>query len=365
MTLSSPSTTYRSLGVDTRKEGQALGGLLGWLNKTFDFPSPTGKPALGNGFFATVHDLGNDLGIAVGTDGVGTKLLIAEAMSRYDTVGIDLIAMNANDVLCLGARPFALVDYLAVQSVRPKVLEALGKGLYEGARQARIAIAGGELAQVPDLIKGLREGEGFDIAGTCLGVVQISKIIDGRAIQQGDIVIGFASSGVHSNGLTMARKILLEEKGLSLEEELPQLGCSLGDELLRPTLIYVDPILQALDEGCEISGLAHITSEGFGNLLRLKTELGFRLDRVPEAPPIFKLIQELGPVDAEEMYEVFNMGVGFCAVVRATSAERLLSIADALKYKAMVIGEMRGDIGQRVELPSLGLVRDRNGFRRV
>lgn len=354
-------SSYAAAGVDVSAADHALAGLVAWLNRTLDFPAPTGRPAIPNGFFATVHDLGGGLGVAVGTDGVGTKLLVAEALGKYDTVGIDLVAMNANDVLCVGARPFALVDYLAVQEIRTGMLEALGRGLYEGARLAGVAIAGGELAQVPDMLRGVREGEGFDVAGTCLGVVEVSKIVDGRAIQDGDLVVGFHSSGLHSNGYTLARRVLLQT--FALEAQVPELGCTLGEELLRPTHIYVKPVLAALEQTGGVTGLAHITGGGFTNLLRLRTDCGFELDALPPPPPIFGLIQRVGKVPATEMYGVFNMGVGFCAVVRPQAADRTVALAAEHGYRAQVIGRMRAELSGRVLLPAQGLVGDKQGFR--
>lgn len=360
--MTQPPSSYAAAGVDISAADNALAGLVGWLNKTLDFPSPTGRPALGNGFFATVHDLGGDLGLAVGTDGVGTKLLVAEALGKYDTVGIDLIAMNANDILCVGARPFALVDYLAVQDIRADMLEALGRGLYEGAKLAGVAIAGGELAQVPDLIRGLKEGEGFDIAATCMGVVNVSKIIDGRDIRDGDVVVGYGSSGLHSNGYTLARRVLVGDDQARLTQAVPELGCTLGEELLRPTHIYVKPVLAAIEAG-GVTGLAHITGGGFTNLLRLRSECGWELDNLPTPPAVFGLIGKLGNVPATELYEVFNMGVGFCAVVRPEAAERTVALAAQHGYQAQVIGRMRSELAGSVRLPQVGLVGTKDGFR--
>src|SRR5512134_4042712 len=195
--------TYSSAGVNTVKEEAALAGLLTWVGKTLAFGRH--RPALDFGYFASVLDLGNGTGLALSTDGVGTKLLVAEMLDRYDTVGIDCVAMNVNDLLCIGAEPLAMLDYIAVQEADPQMLEAIGKGLYEGARQANISIPGGEIAQVRELIQGVREGRGFDLAGACVGTVPMDRIIVGQDIRPGDVVIGLRSSGIHSNGLTLAR----------------------------------------------------------------------------------------------------------------------------------------------------------------
>ena len=360
------SPSYASSGVDQAKEEQALPSLLGWLNKTFDLPGAVGRPVLENGFFAAVHDLGNNLGLAVGTDGVGTKLMIAEALDRYDTVGIDVIAMNVNDILCVGARPFALVDYLAVQAVRPEVLEALGRGLYEGAKQAGIAIAGGEMAQVPEMLHGQRPDSGFDLAATALGIVPVSAVIDGRAIQDGDVVVGYRSAGLHSNGYTLARKLLLSGEGLSLSDHVPALGSTLGDELLVPTRIYVKPVLEALERSSGgISGLAHITGGGLLNLLRLRTDCGFELDDLPQAPPIFPLLQAAGGMSLQEMYPAFNMGVGFCAVARPEAVPVLLETARSHGYEAQVIGHARRALQGKVALVKERLIGEGHTFQPV
>ena len=364
----SASDFYRAAGVDTAQAENALTGMLSWLDRTFAFPGAVGRPVLENGFYANVHDLGNDLGIAVSTDGVGTKLLVAELLGRYDTVGIDCVAMNVNDILCVGARPFALVDYLAVQRADPAVLEQLGKGLHEGARQAGVAIAGGELAQLPDMLRGVHGGNGdsgFDLAGTALGIVPISRIIDGRTVQDGDVIVGFRSAGLHSNGYTLARKTLLTNAALALDAHLPELGCTLAEELLRPTHIYVRPVLEALSRTDGITGLAHITGDSFLNLLRLRTDCGFELTDLPPAPPVFGLIQRLGNVARTEMYEVFNMGVGFCVVCRLAAADAVLAAAQQHGFAAQVIGQARAGLSGQVVLPKEGLHADKQGFREV
>lgn len=361
----SREVTYASVGVDLDRKEAGLPRLLGWLNKTFAFPGPIGRPVLENGFFATVHDLGNDLGIAISTDSPGTKLLLAQMVGRYDTVGIDCVAVNVNDVLCVGARPIALVDYLAVQQIQSDVMEQLGKGLYEGALQAAIAIAGGEVAQVPEMLKGIADGSGFDLAGTCIGVVSLPKIIDGRAIQDGDVVVGFGSSGVHSNGLTLARAALLGSGKYTVATHVPELGCTMGEELLRPTLIYVRPVLEALGQIEGIVGLAHITGDGFLNLLRFRSECGFELTDLPKPQPIFKLIQAAGKVATEEMYRVYNMGVGFCVVCRPQAVDVVLASARRHGFDAQPIGYARAALKGKVVLPKQGLVGEGKQFHRM
>lgn len=360
-----PSDSYRAAGVDTRRAEQGLGRLLGWLDRTFPFPGPIGRPVLPNGFFAAVHDLGGGTGIAISTDSPGTKLLLAQMAGKYESAGVDCVAVNVNDVLCVGARPIALVDYVAVQRVDPQVLEEIARGLYRGAEQAGVAIAGGEIAQLPEMIRGVSEGSGFDIAGTCVGVLSLDRLVDGSAVQDGDVVVGFLSSGVHCNGMTLARRVLLAPETFTIDSYVEELGCELGEELLRPALIYVKPVLEALARREDVTGLAHITGDGFLNLLRLRNPLGYELDALPDPPPIFRLIQRLGGVSVEEMYTVYNMGIGFCAVVRPEAVGRVLAIAGAHGFAALPIGRARASLAGRVILKQSGLEGEGKVFRRM
>ena len=267
-----------------------------------------------DGHYAAVLALDDRLGIALSTDGVGTKILVAEELGRYDTIGIDCVAMNVNDVICVGAEPIAMLDYLAVEVADPDLCEQLGRGLARGAELAGIEIPGGELAQIGELVRG------FDIAGSCFGTVELNRIIDGSAVEPGDVVIGLPSSGIHSNGYTLARSAL---EGIPLEDD--SLGKPLGDLLLEPTAIYVKAILDLLASEVGVHGLAHITSGGLDNLLRLKADVTYEIDEPLEPQPLFGLIAERGDVSMEEMYQVFNMGCGFCCVVPA--ADEAQSVA--------------------------------------
>ena len=268
-----------------------------------------------DGHYAAVLALDGNLGIALSTDGVGTKILIAEEMGRYDTIGIDCVAMNVNDVICVGAEPIAMLDYLAVERADPDLCGDIGTGLAKGAELAGIEIPGGELAQIGELVKG------FDIAGSCFGTVALDAIVDGSAVTPGDVVIGLPSSGIHSNGYTLARSAL---DGIPLDDD--SLGRPLGELLLEPTEIYVRAVNELLGSGVPVHGLAHITSGGLGNLLRLKADVRYEIDAPLEPQPLFGLIAERGEVPEEEMYEVFNMGCGFCCVVPAGSEQEAASI---------------------------------------
>lgn len=355
--------TYSSAGV---KSGEDLGlkGVLEAVRATFSFRAGRGRPVLDLGYFANVLDLGSNLGLAIATDGVGTKVLIAEMLGKYDTIGIDCVAMNANDVLCVGAEPISLVDYIAVEMARPEVLEEIAKGLSEGAKLAGINIPGGEVAQVPELIRGVKEGWGCDLVGTCVGLVALDKIVDGRRVEPGDVVMGLKSSGIHSNGLTLARKALLKRTGYDLSDYIPELGRSLGEELLEPTRIYVSEIMALLKSDVRVKALAHITGDGLLNLTRVAADVGFEIDNLPEPQPIFELIQKAGNVEIEEMYRVFNMGIGFCAVVAREDADKAVAIIESFGAECWPIGRAVADSQKRIRLPQPGLVSEGDSFER-
>jgi phosphoribosylformylglycinamidine cyclo-ligase len=270
------------------------------------------------GHYASVIRIDERTGIALSTDGVGTKLLVAERLGRFDTVGIDCVAMNVNDVICVGAEPLAMLDYIAIERADPEVCEQIGVGLARGAELAGIEIPGGELAQLGEMVRG------FDIAGACFGTVALDAVIDGSAVQPGDPVIGLPSSGIHSNGYTLARTAL---EGLPLDQDPEgRLGRPLGDVLLEPTEIYVKPVLELLRSAVDVRGLAHITSGGMGNLDRLAAEVSYEIDDPLPVPPVFELIQQRGVVAEVEMREVFNLGCGFCCIVAAADEGSALDL---------------------------------------
>jgi phosphoribosylformylglycinamidine cyclo-ligase len=294
---------YAQAGVSQDEADASVAALVAALAATPGGPS---RQVLATGHYANIVRIDDRTGIALTTDGVGTKLLVAEQLGRWDTVGIDCVAMNVNDVICVGAEPFAMLDYLAVDRADRAVAAQIGEGLARGAEVAGIEIVGGELAQLGEIVKGL------DLAGACFGLVALDSVVTGSAVEAGDPVIGLPSSGLHSNGYTLARSALTE---IPMDDE--RLGLPLGEVLLEPTRIYVKPVLELLRSEVDVRGLAHITSGGLGNLLRLETEAGFEIDDPLPVPPIFELIQELGGVDEEEMRKVFNLGCGFCCVVAA------------------------------------------------
>lgn len=319
------SDAYAKAGVDQGAADAAVAGLVRALGAI-----ELGRPSLQvplPGHYASVIKLDERSGIALSTDGVGTKLLVAEELGRFDTVGIDCVAMNVNDVICVGAEPLAMLDYIAVQKAEPAVCEEIGVGLARGAELAGVEIPGGELAQLGDLVSSV------DVSGACFGTVALDAIVDGSAVRPGDVVIGLPSSGIHSNGYTLARSALA---GIPLDDD--RLGRPLGEVLLEPTEIYVKPVLELLRSAVAVHGLAHITSGGLGNLLRLASECGYEIDAPLAVPAVFELIQERGDVAAEEMYDVFNMGCGFCAVVPESDEAAALELLRAHYPQARRIG---------------------------
>ncbi len=319
------SDAYAKAGVDQGAADAAVAGLVRALG-AISLDRPSLQVPL-PGHYASVIRIGENLGVALSTDGVGTKLLIAEQLGRFDTVGIDCVAMNVNDVICVGAEPLAMLDYIAVPSADPKVCEEIGVGLARGAELAGVEIPGGELAQLGALVSSA------DVSGACFGTVALDAIVDGAAIEPGDVVLGLPSSGVHSNGYTLARSALA---GIGYEDE--RLGRPLGEVLLEPTEIYVKPVVELLRSAIAVRGLAHITSGGLGNLLRLLAEVGYEIDAPLPVQPIFELIQERGSVSDDDMYDTFNMGCGFCVVVPAADEAPALELLRAHYPGAQRVG---------------------------
>ena len=326
----SDGDSYAEAGVSQSQADDAVSALVGALGGG----GGDSRQVLASGHYANVVRIDDRTGIAVTTDGVGTKLLVAEQLGRWDTVGIDCVAMNVNDVVCVGAAPLAMVDYLAVDRADPAVAEQIGVGLARGAELAGIEVVGGELAQLGELIRGL------DLAGACFGVVALDSLITGATIEPGDAAIGLPSSGLHSNGYTLARAALSD---VPMDDE--RLGRPLGEILLEPTEIYVQQVLELIASEVEVRGLAHITSGGLGNLLRLEADVGFEIDEPLPVPPVFDLIQSLGDVGAEEMREVFNMGCGFVAVVAAADEDLALDLLRAHYPGAKRIGRASASDG--------------------
>jgi phosphoribosylformylglycinamidine cyclo-ligase len=283
-----------------------------------------------------------DHGIAVSTDGVGSKILVAEMAGKFDTLGIDLVAMNVNDLLCVGAEPLCMLDYIAVKRVDDRLLAELGVGLEAGAEAAGITIPAGEIAQLPDMLAGADPDQGLDLVGTALGIVAPDRLVIGRAIAGGDVAIGFASTGLHSNGYSLVRRVLLDRARMALDQHVPELGRPLAAELLEPTRIYVRLALDLLRAG-DVHGLAHITGDGLSNLLRLHPRMSYTFPALPAPPPIFSLIAARGGIAMPEMVTTFNMGIGLIAVVPAARADQALTAGARHGIPAFVLGEADDD----------------------
>ncbi len=307
---------YARAGVSLAAEEDDIKRIGRWVKKTHQF----GKVAAKFGHYANLIEWKDDWLLALTADGVGSKVLVAQMAEKYDTIGIDCVAMNVNDLISMGIRPVAFVDYLAVESPLKERAEEIAKGLYEGCRQAEIPLLGGEYATLPEIIKGI-DSKGFDLAGAALGVVRRKNLITGDAIQAGDAVIGISSNGLHSNGYTLARKVLLNQ--YPLDYELPW-EISIADELLKPTYIYTKPILSLLENNTTIHGLAHITGSGFKKLHRI-TKYGFEITTYPKIPEIFHFIQQNGNISYQEMFSTFNMGIGFIVITPMEEKEDALS----------------------------------------
>ncbi|MGZ7134475.1 MAG: phosphoribosylformylglycinamidine cyclo-ligase [Methanobacterium sp.] len=330
--------TYSESGVDINLEEKTVSALVSEIKKTLSFRDVMTE----SGHFAALVKLGNKA-IAMSTDGVGSKILVAKMMNKYDTVGIDCIAMVVNDILCVGAEPIAMVDYLAVEKADPEIASQIGKGLAKGSEMSKIAMIGGETASLPEIVKD------FDLAGTGIGIVDIDKIITGKKIIEGDVLIGIESNGIHSNGLSLARKVFFDKLGLNVNDPLPDdPETTVGEELLRPTAIYVKTILNLINSDIDIHGLAHITGGGVLNLKRLKKGMGYYIDNLPEPYPIFKTIYNSN-VPLEEMYRVFNMNIGFVVILDEEDAQRAIHIIEK-HQKAFKIGHVKADVEENIKV---------------
>ncbi len=349
--IEAKGATYRDAGVDL----DAADGVVGRLAR---LAAAAGRPEVlaGVGGFGGCFSLeggGYRRPVLVaGADGVGTKLKVAFLTGRHDTVGIDCVAMCANDVAVMGAEPLFFLDYLAVGRLDPAVVEAVVSGVAEGCRRAGCALLGGETAELPGFYA---SGE-YDLAGFCVGAAERERLLDGSAVRAGDAVVGVASSGLHSNGYSLARRVLLDAAGWTVDRHVPELGCTLGEALLEPTRIYARPLLELLatfnpggaheGDGAPapppIRTAAHITGGGLvGNLPRvLPGGLGARLERAWPEPPIFELIRRLGRIEPAEMARVFNLGLGLVLVVAPDAADAVCRHLGALGERAWIVGEV-------------------------
>ena len=314
------------------------------VKKTFD-ENVLGDLGSFGGFYSLENSGVKKPVLVAGTDGVGTKLKIAFLMDKHDTVGIDCVAMCANDVVCQGASPLFFLDYMATGKLEPAKAADIVHGVAEGCLQAGCALIGGETAEMPGFYP---EGE-YDLAGFCVGLVDRDHSISGKNIEKGDVLIGLASSGVHSNGFSLVRKLLLEDK-TDLSAKVEELGCGLGEELLRPTRIYVKTI-QLLMRSFTLKGIAHITGGGFiENIPRILPQgLAARIN-LGSWPvlPIFDILQKKGSIPQRSIYNTFNMGIGMVLAVDPEDADAIVCLANGSGEKAYVIGEVVE--GEGVEL---------------
>jgi len=330
------SDQYKSAGVDLHAGYEAVSRMKRHIAKT-KIPGVIGELGGFGGLFDLSGQNLKEPVLVSGTDGVGTKLMLAFQLDKHDTIGIDAVAMCANDIITVGAKPLFFLDYIACGKLSPQQIEDIVAGVSEGCVQAACALIGGETAEMP----GMYQENEYDIAGFCVGAVEKADMITGSAIVSGDVLIGLPSSGVHSNGFSLVRK-LITDCDLSLHETYAGLDKSLGETLLTPTRIYVKPILHLLQE-CPPKGMAHITGGGFfENIPRvLPSGLGVSIRRGTwDIPPIFSFLQEKGKLDAEEMYHVFNMGIGMMLVVSKGDADRALACLEAQGEDARIIGEI-------------------------
>ena len=317
--------TYADAGVDIEKENEVIRNITTILGKE------------------NIVSL-NDIKIAMSTDGVGSKIIVANEMKKWDTIGIDCIAMNVNDLLCIGAKPLAFVDYLAMEKMDVNIAREIAKGLKNGALQAGVKVIGGETATLPEIIKGL------DLAGTAVGIIVKELPSD---IKDGDIIIGLRSNGLHSNGFTLARKVF-KENGYSFHDEIYEIGI-IGYELLKPTKIYVKEIME-LWNNFEIKGIAHITGSGLLKMKRMiSSKFKFIIEEPFEPQPIFKIIQKLGKVSDYEMYKTFNMGMGMVVIAEKEIADDVVQFLNK-SIESKIVGIIRE--GEGIELPKLEIKYD-------
>jgi phosphoribosylformylglycinamidine cyclo-ligase len=329
------ANAYQQAGVNIEAGYEAVSRMKKHVNRTIR-PGVLG----GLGGFGGMFDLSSlnlkEPVLVSGTDGVGTKLMLAFMMDKHDTIGIDAVAMCVNDIVVQGAEPLYFLDYIACGKAAPEKIEAIVKGIADGCEQAGCALVGGETAEMP----GMYSEDEYDLAGFSVGACEKSAIVTGQHIQAGDVLIGLASSGIHSNGYSLVRKIFFEEAKMSLEDYVEELGCTLGEELLRPTKIYVKSLLEALKR-FEIKGMAHITGGGFiENIPRMLPDgLGVELSESNwTVPPIFTLMERLGKLERKEMYNIFNMGTGMVVAVKPELATEAMNHFNDMGEKAYQIG---------------------------
>lgn len=335
--MSDVKLTYKEAGVDTKEGERAVSLMKPHVKKTFNENVLTGLGGFGSLFRLDVKDMEEPI-LVSGTDGVGTKLKLAFLMDKHDTVGQDCVAMCVNDVLCQGAKPLFFLDYIATGKVKAEKIADIVKGIADGCVYAGCSLVGGETAEMPDFYS---DGE-YDMAGFSVGIVDRKKMIDGSKIKEGNVVIGIASSGIHSNGYSLVRKLFFDKLNMSVSDKVEELGTTLGEALITPTKIYANAC-NSVFEKTDVNGIVHITGGGFyENIPRIIPEgLGVSIKLGSwEILPIFQYIQTMGNIDLEEMFSTYNMGIGMMMVVDADKKDVVLSALEKAGEKASIIGEI-------------------------
>jgi len=371
----SPST-YAAAGVDEEREQVAFARVMRpWLARTKVKSSMvTSITGLASGYFATLMHLPPGPPLALTTDGVGTKILLARDANRWEPIGVDCVANNVNDLICVGAVPLALLDYMATDRIDEGVLDEVARGLFLGAELAGIAIPGGEIAQIGDMLAdSAGGGPMLDLVGTAIGALPPDgtqqqgwrQAVDGSAVRPGDVVIGLPSSGLHSNGYSLARHALLKQGGMSLTDTVPGTGRRLADALLQPTRVYVSAAEALWSAGIAPRGMAHISGGGLLNIARLAADVSYELDAMVHTPEVFALIADKGGIPPATMYATFNMGIGFCVVVSKSEQQAALAALKRAGEDAVRIGWVTSRPGKTVSIPAAGLIGKGDAFEPV
>jgi phosphoribosylformylglycinamidine cyclo-ligase len=398
-TDSAPSS-YAEAGVDEEREQTAFSRVMRpWLARTeVKSPMVTSITGLSSGYFATLMHLPPGPPLALTTDGVGTKILLAREANRWEPVGVDCVANNVNDLICVGAVPLALLDYVATDRIDEGVLDELARGLFLGAELAGIAIPGGEIAQIGAMLADSSGGGPMlDLVGTAIGALPPAEApsnvaptqapeqpdlsaaagkvlgtqpayrqpVDGSAVRPGDVIIGLPSSGLHSNGYSLARHALFAKGGMTLDESVPGTGRRLVDALLQPTRVYVKAAEALWAAGISPRGMAHISGGGLLNIARLAADVSYELDALPAPQEIFALIAKKGQIDAATMYATFNMGIGYCIVVSKSEQQAALDALKSVGEDPVRIGWVTARPGRSVSIPAAGLYGKGDAFEQV
>lgn len=334
------SLTYKDAGVDKEAGYKEVQLIKGMIKKTH-IPGVLSDIGGFAGLFQLDTKSFEEPVLVSGTDGVGTKLRLAFMMDKHNTIGEDCVAMCANDILCQGAKPLFFLDYIATGKLIPEKMASIVEGVSNGCIKAQCALIGGETAEMP----GFYKDDEYDVAGFCVGVVDKKKIINGSTIEEGDYIIGLPSSGVHSNGFSLVRKIVFDKMNLNLDDYIEELGCTLGEELLKPTRIYTNPVYDLVQK-FNVKGLSHITGGGFyENIPRmLPTGLAVHINTTEiSTPPIFNLLQQWGGVPLDEMYATFNMGIGMVMAVDKNELEGIGKFLEEKGEEFVILGEVKKD----------------------